>query len=105
MVCSLRKMMYHGLCACASLAIASYAIVPVSAATAGVLGYRGGQSCPASGCHNQQTTCSGSDSCSNFEATACFTGPHDRNGASCGSDSGLCSSSGCGGLDIVCGGR
>ena len=102
---SLKRAIYNGMCACASLAVASYAILPVSAATANALSYRGGQlTCPSGGCHDEDTRCSGNASCHGSPATACFSGEKDRNYLSCGPDSGLCSDQGCGGVDSTCGG-
>jgi hypothetical protein len=103
---SLKKVVYHGLCACASMAIASYAMMPVSAATANALSYRGGQiSCPLGGCHDKDAHCEGNASCESQLATACFVGDDDRNHLRCGPDSGLCTDQGCNGADITCGGN
>jgi hypothetical protein len=99
---SLRQFIYNALCACCALAIASFAMTPVSAATARAIGMRGGQSC---GCHDADTHCSGVGSCSAANATACFSGAHDTNGESCSPDTGLCGDQGCGGVDSLCGGR
>jgi hypothetical protein len=103
MFSSLKKIMYNGLCVCAALSIAFYALLPVSAATANAINLRGGQACPTHGCHNENTDCTGAYSCTVILATACLTGPKDRNSLPCGNDSGLCSNSGCGGQDVICG--
>jgi hypothetical protein len=105
MISLLYKWIYNGSCGCIALAVAACAVMPLSAATADALSYRGGQSCPVGGCHDQQTTCSGSSACSGVTATACLSGPHDINGLSCSADTGLCSNQGCGGADSSCGGR
>jgi hypothetical protein len=103
MKCSFRRMLYYAACASCALTIAGYAILPSSAATANGLKSRGGQICPT-GCHDLESHCTGSASCQGQTATACFTGEHDRNGMSCGKDTGLCSNQGCGGVDSSCGG-
>jgi hypothetical protein len=102
MVYSLQRAIYHGLCALVALSIAASAILPVSAATANALSYRGGETC--GGCHNVSTTCTGSSSCTNQKATACLTGENDTNRLNCGSDTGLCKNMGCDGADVTCGG-
>jgi hypothetical protein len=101
MVLSFQRIIYQGLCACAALAIASCAILPVSAATANAMGYRGGQVC-AQGCHNTTTACTGGFGCSAQPITACFSGPNDANRKSCGGDSGICTAQGCNGADVTC---
>jgi hypothetical protein len=105
MIAPLHKLIYQGFCACASLAVASYALLPLPAATVNALSYRGGQYCLTGGCHDHETTCSGNSSCSNVKATACLTGPRDSNNQKCGTDTGLCSNQGCGGADVTCGGN
>jgi hypothetical protein len=102
MTVSSKRVIYHGVCACIALGIAAYAILPVSAATASALGYRGGQSCEGNGCHNQATTCGGSSSCTEQKANACLSGPNDNNNKHCGADSGLCTNLGCSGADVQC---
>jgi hypothetical protein len=102
---SFRKAIYHGVCASVALAVAAYAMMPVSAATADALRYRGGQvNCVSGGCHDEDTHCIGNASCSRAAATACLSGENDRNHLKCGPDSGLCSNEGCGGVDATCGG-
>ena len=65
MAISISRVGYYGFCVCASLAVAAGALLPVSAATANALSVRGGSYCTTGGCHDKQTTCSGSTSCSN----------------------------------------
>jgi hypothetical protein len=102
----LRCILYNSVCASISLTIASYAMLPAMAATTSATGYRGGQiSCPTGGCHDQDSHCSGNSSCRASSATACLQGNNDTNGHRCGTDSGLCSDQGCGGVDAICGGH
>jgi len=100
-----RRVLYNSVCALASLAIASYALLPVTAATADGVGYRGGQIvCPSGGCHDEDSHCGGDASCQSSASTACFQGNSDKNGERCGGDTTLCTSQGCSGDDAVCGG-
>ena len=102
----LRRFLYNSVCACISLSIASYAMLPVTAASTNGTGDRGGQiTCPSGGCHDQDTHCTGNSSCQSSSATACLQGNNDKNGHRCGTDSGLCSDQGCGGVDAICGGH
>jgi hypothetical protein len=103
MTISIRSVLYQGLCWCAALAVASYAILPVSRATANALSYRGGQVCLTGGCHDKTSSCTGTGSCSAQTSTACLTGDKDRNGKRCGDDTGLCRNMGCAGADVRCG--
>jgi hypothetical protein len=97
--------LYNSVCACISLSIASYAMLPATAAATSGTGDRGGQiSCPSGGCHDQDGHCSGNASCQASSATACLQADGDTNHHRCGTDSGLCSDQGCGGVDSTCGG-
>jgi len=102
---SLKRFIYNALCACCALAIACFAMMPVSAATASAIGVRGGQSACNFGCHDVDTTCSGLGGCFSANATACISGVHDTNGERCSPDTRLCFIEGCGGVDSICGGR
>jgi hypothetical protein len=100
-----RKLLYNGVCACAALGVASYALLPVSAATADALSYRGGQFCSTGGCHDVDSHCTGSGACEGESANACVQSDKDTNRETCGADSGYCRDIGCNGADRVCGGR
>jgi hypothetical protein len=103
---SLKSFIYNTLCACFALAIAGFAMMPVSAATAGAIGIRGGQAYSnCNGCHDIDANCSGNASCQEASSTACISGAQDTNHENCSPDTRLCSNEGCGGVDSVCGGR
>ena len=99
------RLIYNATVACCALAVAFFAMVPVSATTASAIGVRGGQAFCPGGCHDVSSTCSGDISCLSARATACVAGEQDTNNETCSPDTKLCSYEGCGGEDSVCGGR
>jgi hypothetical protein len=102
MAFSFSKSVYHGLCALASLMVASAAILPMSAATANALSYRGGGGC---GCHNNPSRCGGGpNACAKQAINICLTADSDNNKMSCGKDSGVCATANtlCHGEDQAC---